>query len=77
VVAANEELSRELRELVKRSGMGVHSWSMDVSRQNASVTVDCELRWRATEREHAQGTEPALIASLRKRPDIERLRWQT
>jgi putative Mg2+ transporter-C (MgtC) family protein len=74
VVSGGEELSRELRGLVKQSGMDVHSWSVDVSRESARVTVECELRWRAREREHG---EPALIESLRRRPDVERLRWQT
>jgi putative Mg2+ transporter-C (MgtC) family protein len=74
VVTAGEELSRELRGLVKQSGMDVHSWSVDVSRENARVTVECELRWRAREREHA---DPSLIDSLRRRDDVERLRWQT
>jgi putative Mg2+ transporter-C (MgtC) family protein len=74
VVSGGEELSRELRGLVKQSGMDVHSWSVDVSRESARVTVECELRWRAREREHG---EPALIESLRGRPDVERLRWQT
>ncbi|HEY3989473.1 MAG TPA: MgtC/SapB family protein [Acidobacteriaceae bacterium] len=75
VVTGGEELSRELRGLAKQSGMRVHAWSMDVSRESPRVTVECELRWRAHERE--QQEEPALIASLRQRPDIERLRWQS
>ena len=74
VVAAGEGLSRELRGLVKQSGMGVHAWSVDASRENAMVTVECELRWRAREREDE---DPALIDSLRRRDDVERLRWQT
>jgi putative Mg2+ transporter-C (MgtC) family protein len=74
VVAAGEELSRELRALVVQSGMDVHSWSVDVARENARVTMECEMRWRAREREHA---DPALIESLRRRADVERVRWQT
>jgi putative Mg2+ transporter-C (MgtC) family protein len=74
VVTAGEELSRELRGLVQQSGMDVHSWSVDVSREHARVTVECELRWRARESEHA---DPSLIDSLRRRDDVERLRWQT
>lgn len=74
IVSSGEELSRELRGLVKQSGMRVHAWSVDVSRESARVTVECELRWQARPREHA---EPALIESLRQRPDVERLRWQT
>ncbi len=74
VVSGGEELSRELRALIKESGMDVHSWSVDVSRESARVTVECELRWRAREREHG---EPTLIESLKGRPDVERLRWQT
>jgi putative Mg2+ transporter-C (MgtC) family protein len=73
VVSTGEELSLELRGLLKRSGLHVHSWSVDVSRENARVTVECELRWRAREREPA---DPALIESLRKRADVERVRWQ-
>jgi putative Mg2+ transporter-C (MgtC) family protein len=73
VVATGEELSRELRRLVQQSGMRVHAWSVDVSRGDAKVTVECELRWRARKREHE---DPALIDSLRRRHDVERLRWQ-
>jgi putative Mg2+ transporter-C (MgtC) family protein len=73
IVSAGEELSRELRGLVQQSGMHVHAWSVDVSRENERVTVECELGWQTRQREHA---EPALIASLRQRPDVERLRWQ-
>jgi putative Mg2+ transporter-C (MgtC) family protein len=73
VVSIGDELSRELRGLVKQSGIHVHSWSVDASRENAKVTVECELRWRARERESA---DPALIESLRKRADVERVRWQ-
>jgi putative Mg2+ transporter-C (MgtC) family protein len=74
VVATGEELSKELRGLVKRSGMRIHAWSVDVSRENAKVTVECELRWRTREREHP---DPALIDLLRQRDDVERVRWQT
>jgi putative Mg2+ transporter-C (MgtC) family protein len=74
VVATGEELSKELRCLVKRSGMRIHAWSVDVSRENAKVTVECELRWRTREREHP---DPALIDLLRQRDDVERVRWQT
>jgi putative Mg2+ transporter-C (MgtC) family protein len=74
VVTADEELSRELRDLVTQSGMGIHAWSVDVSREQTRVTVECELRWRAREREHDR--DPALIESLRQRSDVERLRWQ-
>jgi putative Mg2+ transporter-C (MgtC) family protein len=73
VVAAGEEVSRELRGLVMESGMHVHSWSVDVSRANARVTVECELRWRARERELV---DPALIESLQRRADVKRVRWQ-
>ena len=72
VVSTGEELSLELRGLLKRSGMRVHSWSVDISRENEKVTVECELRWRTREREPA---DPALIESLRKRADVERVRW--
>ena len=74
VVATGEELPKELRALIAQSGMDVHSWSVDVSRESARVTVECELRWRAREREHG---EPALIESLRRRDNVDRLRWQT
>ncbi|HEX6494972.1 MAG TPA: MgtC/SapB family protein [Acidobacteriaceae bacterium] len=74
IVTAGEELSRELQGIVKQSGMSVHAWSVDVSRQRARVVVQCELRWQAQQREQE---EPALIESLRQRPDVERLRWQT
>ncbi len=74
VVATGEELPKELRALINQSGMDVHSWSVDVSRESARVTVECELRWRAREREHG---EPGLIESLRRRDDVDRLRWQT
>lgn len=73
VVSTGEALRLELRGLLKQSGMRVHSWSVDVSRDNAIVTVECELRWRTREREH---TDPALIELLRKRADVERVRWQ-
>jgi hypothetical protein len=55
--------------------MRVHAWSVDVSREQARVTVECELRWQSREREH--DGDPALIESLRRRSDVERLRWQT
>jgi putative Mg2+ transporter-C (MgtC) family protein len=74
VVTGNEELSRELRVLVKQSGFEVHTWTVDVSRAKERVVVQCELRWRAPRREHG---EPAVIDALRQRPDVERLRWQT
>ncbi len=74
IVTAGEELSRELQGIVKQNGMSVHAWSVDVSRQRARVVVQCELRWQAQQREQE---EPALIESLRQRPDVERLRWQT
>jgi putative Mg2+ transporter-C (MgtC) family protein len=73
VVTAGEELSRELRAMVKQSGMDVHSWTVDVSREKAHVVIQCELRWRARQREHA---DPPLIESLRQRADVERVRWQ-
>jgi putative Mg2+ transporter-C (MgtC) family protein len=73
LVTADEELSNELRGLVKQSGMQVHSWSVDVSREKARVVIQCELLWRgpADKRE-----DPALIESLRQRTDIARVRWQ-
>jgi putative Mg2+ transporter-C (MgtC) family protein len=74
VVTGNEELSRELRVLVKQSGLQVHAWTVDVSRARERVVVQCELRWRAPRQEHG---EPAVIDALRQRPDVERLRWQT
>lgn len=74
IVSNGEGLSKELRDLVRQSGMRVRAWSVDVSRESAHVAVECELRWQARQREHA---EPALITSLRQRPDVERLRWQT
>jgi putative Mg2+ transporter-C (MgtC) family protein len=74
IVGTGEELPGELRSLIKQNGMRMHAWSVDVSRGSAGVTVECELRWQAREREQQ---EPALIASLRQRPDVERLRWQT
>jgi putative Mg2+ transporter-C (MgtC) family protein len=74
IVTAGEELSRELQDIVKQSGMSVHGWSVDVSRERARVVVQCELRWQAQQREQE---EPALIESLRQRRDVERLRWQT
>lgn len=74
VITAGEELSRELRGMVRQSGMRVHEWTVDVSREKGRVIVQCELRWRARRREHS---EPALIQSLRERQDVERLRWQT
>jgi putative Mg2+ transporter-C (MgtC) family protein len=75
VVTAGEELPRELRDLVRQSGMRIHAWSVDVLRENARVMVECELRWQARERE--QAGEPLLVQSLRRRPDVERVRWQT
>jgi putative Mg2+ transporter-C (MgtC) family protein len=74
IVTGDEELSRELRGLVKQSGMRVHAWSVDVSHEKARVVIQCELRWQAQQREQE---EPALIESLRQRHDIERVRWQT
>ena len=74
VVTGSEELSRELRALVKQSGLEVHTWTVDVFREKERVVVQCELRWRAPRQEHG---EPAVIDALRKRPDVERLRWQT
>jgi putative Mg2+ transporter-C (MgtC) family protein len=73
LVTAEEELLRELRELVKQSGMEVHSWSEDVSREKARVVIQCELRWRARPGEHEK---PPLIDTLRQRPEIVRVRWQ-
>ena len=73
VVSTGEEVSLKLRGLLTQSGMQVHSWSVDLSRENDKVTVECELRWRTREREPA---DPALIESLRKRADVERVRWQ-
>jgi hypothetical protein len=46
---------------------------VDVSREKARVVIQCELRWRARQQEHA---DPSLIESLRKRADVERMRWQ-
>jgi putative Mg2+ transporter-C (MgtC) family protein len=74
VVTGDNALSRELRGLVKQSGLQIHQWTVDVSRENARVTVECELRWRARRTEHG---EPPLIENLRQRPDVDRLRWQT
>ena len=73
VVSGSEDLSRELRALVKHSGLQVRSWTVDISREKERVVMQCELRWRAPRREHG---EPAVIDILRKRPDVERLRWQ-
>ena len=73
VISTGEEVSLKLRGLLTQSGMQVHSWSVDLSRENDKVTVECELRWRTREREPA---DPALIESLRKRADVERVRWQ-
>jgi putative Mg2+ transporter-C (MgtC) family protein len=74
VVTAGEELSRELRPLVKQGGMRVHEWSVDVLREKARVVIQCELRWQAQQRDDQ---EPPLIDQLRHRPDVERLRWRT
>ncbi|HEX6770493.1 MAG TPA: MgtC/SapB family protein [Acidobacteriaceae bacterium] len=74
VITADEELSRELREMVRDNGMRLHAWTVDVSREKGRVAVQCELRWRARRWEHS---EPTLIQSLRERRDVERLRWQT
>jgi putative Mg2+ transporter-C (MgtC) family protein len=73
VISTGEEVSLKLRGLLTQSGMQVHSWSVDLSRENDKVTVECELRWRTRERDPA---DPALIESLRKRADVERVRWQ-
>jgi putative Mg2+ transporter-C (MgtC) family protein len=77
VVTASEDLSRELRALVKQSGMQVHEWTVDVFRERQRiekrVVVQCELRWRARRREHG---EPTVIETLRQRTDVKRLRWQ-
>lgn len=73
LVTGDEELSRELRALVDQSGMEVHSWSVDDSREKARVIIQCELRWRAPQREHK---DPALIGLLRQRPEVARIRWQ-
>jgi putative Mg2+ transporter-C (MgtC) family protein len=74
VVTAGEELSRELRSLVKQGGMHVHEWSVDALREKARVVIQCELRWQAQQRDDQ---EPPLIDQLRHRPDVERLRWRT
>jgi putative Mg2+ transporter-C (MgtC) family protein len=74
VVTAGEELSRELRSLVKQGGMRVHEWSVDALREKARVVIQCELRWQAQQRDDQ---EPPLIDQLRHRPDVERLRWRT
>ena len=74
VVTGNEELSRELRALVKQSGLEVHTWTVDVFREKERVVVQCEVRWRAPRQEHG---EPPVIDALRQRPEVERLRWQT
>ena len=74
VITPGEELSRELRGMVRESGMRLHSWTVDVLRERGRVVVQCELRWRARRWEH---NEPTLIQSLRQRPDVERLRWQS
>jgi putative Mg2+ transporter-C (MgtC) family protein len=73
LVTGDEVLSRELRGLARQSGLEVHSWSVDVSREKARVVIQCELRWRARQHEHG---DPALIESLRQRADIARVRWQ-
>jgi putative Mg2+ transporter-C (MgtC) family protein len=73
VVTVGDNLSKELRGLLKENGLHVRAWSVDVSRESPRVTVECELRWRGRVREPK---EPALIESLRQRPDVERLRWQ-
>jgi hypothetical protein len=73
LVTADEELSNELRGLVRQNGMEVHSWSVDVSREKARVVIQCELRWRERTHEHE---DRALIESLRQRKDIARARWQ-
>jgi putative Mg2+ transporter-C (MgtC) family protein len=73
LVTGDEELSRELRGLARQSGLEVHSWSVDIFREKARVVIQCELRWRARQREHG---DPALIESLRQRADIARVRWQ-
>jgi putative Mg2+ transporter-C (MgtC) family protein len=73
IVTVGEELSRELRDMVKQSGMDVHSWTVDVSREKARVVIQCEVRWQARQQEPA---DPPLIESLRQRADVERLRWQ-
>jgi putative Mg2+ transporter-C (MgtC) family protein len=74
VVTAGEELSRELRPLVKHGGMRVHEWSVDALREKARVVIQCELRWQAKPRDDR---EPPLIDQLRRRSDVERLRWRT
>jgi putative Mg2+ transporter-C (MgtC) family protein len=74
VVTGGEELSRELRSLVKQGGMRVHEWSVDVLREKARVVIQCELRWQAQPRDDQ---EPPLIDQLRHRPDVERVRWRT
>jgi putative Mg2+ transporter-C (MgtC) family protein len=73
LVSADVKLSNELRGLVKQSGMEVHSWSVDVSREKARVVIQCELLWRGRPDKRE---DPALIESLRQRPDISRVRWQ-
>jgi putative Mg2+ transporter-C (MgtC) family protein len=73
LVTADEELSNELRGLVKQSGMEVHSWSVDVSREKARVVIQCELLWRGRPDKRE---DPALIKSLQQRTDIARVRWQ-
>ena len=73
LVTADEELSDELRGLVKQNGMEVHSWSVDVSREKARVVIQCELLWRGRPDKRE---DPALIESLRQRRDISRVRWQ-
>jgi uncharacterized membrane protein YhiD involved in acid resistance len=73
LVTGDEDLSGELRALAKQSGLEIHSWSVDDSREKARVIIQCELRWRARQREPE---DPALIQSLRQRADVARLRWQ-
>ena len=74
VITGNEALSHELRGLVKQSGMKIRGWTVDLSRERGRIVVQCELRWRAKKREY---DTPALIDNLRRRPDVERVRWQT
>jgi putative Mg2+ transporter-C (MgtC) family protein len=74
VVTGNEDLSRELRALIRQSGLQVHTWTVDVFRESGRIEMQCELRWRAKRREHS---EPAIIDALRQRPEVERLRWQS
>jgi putative Mg2+ transporter-C (MgtC) family protein len=74
ITTAGDVVEAQLRQAATEAGMQVYSWCVDASRSSARVILACELRWLS--RQH-EPTEPPLVASLRQRSDVERVRWQS